>query len=55
MTKFWYATGDFFEGIFPALTAMGRTVNGIFMAAIFIGAMIWIFGGTKYKEPSKKS
>jgi hypothetical protein len=26
----------------------------LFSLTIFFGAMIWIFGGPKYKEPTKK-
>lgn len=53
MNNFFNATADFFEAIFPALTAMGRGVNILFSLAIFLGSMIWIFGGPKYKEPNK--
>ncbi|MCC6251189.1 MAG: hypothetical protein IT238_01860 [Bacteroidia bacterium] len=54
MNSFFNSIGSFFESIFPALTAMGRSVNAIFMIIIALGALIWIFYGTKYKEPSKK-
>jgi hypothetical protein len=36
------------------LKSMGRSVNILFSLAIAIGTFIWIFGGTKYKEPTKK-
>jgi len=54
MINFFNAIKDLFESIFPLLTAMGRSANILFSLTIALGAMIWIFGGTKYKEPSKK-
>jgi hypothetical protein len=54
MNNFFQATADFFESIFPLLKAMGRGANILFSLTIFFGAMIWIFGGPKYKEPTKK-
>jgi hypothetical protein len=54
MNNLWTAIADLFESIFPFLTAMGRSVNILFSLTIFVGSMIWIFGGTKYKEPTKK-
>ncbi|HRG60190.1 MAG TPA: hypothetical protein PK323_14650 [Bacteroidia bacterium] len=54
MNNFWNAIGDMFVAIFPLLKAMGRSVNILFSLTIFLGSMIWIFGGPKYKEPSKK-
>lgn len=54
MNNFFHATADFFESIFPLLKAMGRGANILFSLTIFFGAMIWIFGGPKYKEPTKK-
>lgn len=54
MNNLWTAIGDLFESIFPLLKAMGRSVNIIFSLLITVGTMIWIFGGPKYKEPTKK-
>ena len=54
MINFWNAIGDMFESIFPMLKAMGRSANILFSLLITVGTMIWIFGGTKYKEPTKK-
>lgn len=53
MNSFFASTADMFEAIFPIIRAMGRGTNMLFGFLIFAGAMIWIFGGPKYKEPSK--
>jgi hypothetical protein len=54
MNNLWTAIADLFQSIFPLLKAMGRSVNILFSLTIALGTLIWIFGGTKYKEPTKK-
>jgi hypothetical protein len=54
MNNLWNAIADLFQAFFPMLKAMGRSVNILFSLTIFLGSMIWIFGGNKYKEPTKK-
>jgi hypothetical protein len=54
MDNLWNFIANIFESIFPLLKALGRSTNILFSLAIFLGSMIWIFGGTKYKEPTKK-
>jgi hypothetical protein len=53
MNNFFSAIGEMFEAIFPMLRATGPSMNIIFSLLIAVGTFIWIFGGSKYKEPKK--
>ena len=53
MTSVWFAIGDFFQSIIPAIKAVGRLGNFFFFFVGFIANAMWIGYMFKATEEDK--
>ena len=54
-SSFWYGVGDFFTESFAILRAGGNFVNWIFIIAISLGLLVWMFMQQKYNSEEMKN
>ncbi len=54
MNKIWYAIGDFFEGIFEIVEALGNTVNYFYIGVIFTFLAVWVSKMIKHRKNNEE-